>query len=77
MLAQRTFAKHSSGPGKLVKLSYDILQDPDAKFVFDGSDQMPGEVGAGALFTQLTAWIAANQATQTTLDNVEAAWPAS
>ncbi len=59
------------------KLSYDILQDPDANLVFDGSDQMPGAVGTGSLFQQLTAWIATNQATQTTLDNVEASWPAS
>ncbi len=59
------------------KLSYDILQDPDANLVFDGSDQMPGAVGTGSLFKQLTAWIATNQSTQTTLDNVEASWPAS
>jgi alpha-glucoside transport system substrate-binding protein len=59
------------------KLSYDILQDPDAVFVFDGSDQMPGEIGAGALWKQLTAWIATNQSDQVTLDNVEAAWPTS
>jgi alpha-glucoside transport system substrate-binding protein len=43
------------------KLSYEILQDPKAAFVFDGSDQMPSEVGAGALWKQLTAWIATNQ----------------
>ncbi len=59
------------------KLSYDILQDPDATVVFDGSDMMPGAVGAGSLWKQLTAWIATNQSTQTTLDNVEASWPAS
>jgi len=59
------------------KLSYDILQDPDAKLVFDGSDMMPGAVGSGSLWKQLTAWIATNQSTQTTLDNVEASWPAS
>ena len=59
------------------KLSFDILQDPNAEFVFDGSDQMPGEVGAGALWKQLTAWIATDQSDQVTLDNVEAAWPAS
>ena len=30
------------------KLSAEILQDPDAVFRFDGSDQMPGAVGAGS-----------------------------
>ena len=59
------------------KLSYDILQDPEAKVVFDGSDQMPGEIGSGALWKQLTAWIAQDQSDQLTLDNVEAAWPKS
>lgn len=59
------------------KLSYDILQDPDATLVFDGSDMMPGAVGSGSLWKQLTAWIATDQSTQATLDNVEASWPAS
>ena len=59
------------------KLSYEILQDPKAAFVFDGSDQMPGEIGSGALWKQLTAWIATNQDDATTLNNVEAAWPKS
>jgi len=59
------------------KLSYEILQDPKAEFVFDGSDQMPGEIGSGALWKQLTAWIATNQDDATTLNNVEAAWPKS
>ena len=30
------------------QLSAQILQDPDAVFRFDGSDQMPGEVGANS-----------------------------
>jgi len=59
------------------KLSYGILVDPDAKPVFDGSDLMPGEIGSGALWKELTAWIAQDQSDQVTLDNVEAAWPAS
>ena len=59
------------------KLSYDILQDPKAEFVFDASDQMPGEVGSGAEWKELTAWIATDQDDKTTLDNIEAAWPTS
>jgi alpha-glucoside transport system substrate-binding protein len=59
------------------KLSYAILVDPDAKPVFDGSDLMPGEIGSGALWKELTAWIAQDQSDQVTLDNVEAAWPTS
>ncbi len=39
------------------KLSAEILQDPEAVFRFDGSDQMPGAVGAGSFWTEMTAWI--------------------
>ncbi len=45
-------------------------------FRFDGSDSMPGAVGSGALFQQLTAWINGSQDITTTLQNVDAAWPA-
>jgi alpha-glucoside transport system substrate-binding protein len=58
------------------QLSYEILQDPDAEVVFDASDQMPAEVGAGAEWKQFTAWISPGQDDATTLNNIEAAWPA-
>lgn len=61
----------------IAKLSYAILQDPKAVFAFDASDRMPSEVGSGAEWKQLTAWIAQNQDDATTLNNIEAAWPAS
>jgi alpha-glucoside transport system substrate-binding protein len=56
------------------KLSYDILQDPNAVFRFDGSDLMPGAVGSNSFWKQATAWIT-GQSTQQTLDNIEASWP--
>ena len=56
------------------KLSAEILQDPEAVFRFDGSDLMPGEVGAGSFWKEMTAWIT-GQSTQDTLDNIEASWP--
>jgi len=43
---------------------------------FDASDQMPGAVGAGTLWTEITAWVTGED-TQTFLDNVEASWPTS
>jgi len=43
---------------------------------FDASDLMPGAVGAGTLWTEITAWVVGED-TQTFLDNVEASWPAS
>ena len=35
------------------KLAGEILQDPDAVFRFDGSDLMPGAVGAGSFWKEI------------------------
>jgi alpha-glucoside transport system substrate-binding protein len=56
------------------KLSGEILQDPDAVFRFDGSDMMPGEVGAGSFWKEMTNWIT-GESTQDALDNIESSWP--
>jgi alpha-glucoside transport system substrate-binding protein len=56
------------------KLSAQILQDPNAVFRFDGSDQMPAAVGSNAFWKQATSWIT-GQDTKTTVDNIEKAWP--
>jgi alpha-glucoside transport system substrate-binding protein len=56
------------------KLSAETLADPDAVFRFDGSDQMPGAVGAGSFWKEMTAWIT-GESTQKALDNIEASWP--
>ncbi len=45
-------------------------------FRFDASDLMPGAVGAGTFWTEVTAWVIGGD-TQTFVDNVEASWPAS
>jgi alpha-glucoside transport system substrate-binding protein len=57
------------------KTSVEILQNPDAVFRFDGSDLMPGAVGAGSFWKEMTAWIGEDQSTQDTLDNIESSWP--
>ena len=57
------------------KLSAEILQDPDAVVGFDGSDQMPGEVGSGSFWKEMTAWIASGESTKAALDKIEASWP--
>jgi alpha-glucoside transport system substrate-binding protein len=59
------------------QLAASLFQDPDAVFRFDGSDLMPGEIGAGAEWTELTNWIATGKSTQQVLDDVEKAWPTS
>ncbi|WP_395691052.1 ABC transporter substrate-binding protein [Nocardioides sp.] len=58
------------------QLSATILQDPQAVFRFDGSDQMPSAVGAGTFWKQMTAWIT-GESTDQALTNVEDSWPAS
>jgi alpha-glucoside transport system substrate-binding protein len=42
---------------------------------FDGSDLMPGEVGGGAFWEQMVAWVSGNQDLDTTLQNIDNAWP--
>jgi alpha-glucoside transport system substrate-binding protein len=44
-------------------------------FVFDGSDQMPGEVGSGSFWREMTAWISGQEDAKTALDNIESSWP--
>lgn len=56
------------------QLSAEILQDPNAVFRFDGSDLMPGAVGAGSFWSEMTKWITGED-TQTVLDNIEKSWP--
>lgn len=46
-------------------------------FRFDASDLMPGAVGAGTFWTEVTAWVIDSIDTQTFVDNVEASWPAN
>lgn len=56
------------------KLSYEILTDPAATFRFDGSDLMPGAVGAGSFWTGMTDWIN-GKSTQEIADAIEKSWP--
>ena len=52
----------------------EILSTADT-FRFDASDLMPGKIGAGAFWTEMTAFTQ-GQDTQTTADNIQAAWDA-
>jgi alpha-glucoside transport system substrate-binding protein len=58
------------------QLSAETLQDPEAVFRFDGSDQMPGAVGAGSFWKEMTAWIT-GKSTPDALKSIEDSWPAS
>jgi alpha-glucoside transport system substrate-binding protein len=45
-------------------------------FRFDGSDLMPGEVGAGSFWQGMIAWFG-GEPTEQVLDDIEASWPTS
>jgi alpha-glucoside transport system substrate-binding protein len=45
-------------------------------FAFDGSDQMPGEVGSGSFWRDMTGWISGQEDAKTALENIEGSWPA-
>jgi alpha-glucoside transport system substrate-binding protein len=71
----KTFPLASYKPalkGEVAKVAYDATA-----FLFDGSDSMPGEVGSGSFWKEMTAWIAGQQDLDTTLKNIDASWPAS
>jgi alpha-glucoside transport system substrate-binding protein len=59
----------------LGRLVFEQLRHPDAVVRFDGSDLMPGAVGAGSFWQEATAWIAEGKPTQSVLDAIEASWP--
>jgi alpha-glucoside transport system substrate-binding protein len=46
-------------------------------FLFDGSDQMPGAVGAGSFWKDMTAWNANQESLDTALKNIDSSWPSN
>ncbi len=42
---------------------------------FDGSDSMPGAVGAGSFWKKMTSYIAGSEDQATALKNIDASWP--
>ena len=61
-------------PTKLVQSIAEIANNSSA-FLFDGSDQMPGAVGAGTFWTDMTAYISGQEDLDTALANIDASWP--
>jgi alpha-glucoside transport system substrate-binding protein len=44
-------------------------------FGFDASDQMPGEVGAGTEWSELTSWFAGQKSMEQAFEAIDASWP--
>jgi len=66
----------SKYPNETTKLIAGVAYESTA-LLFDGSDQMPGEVGAGTFWQDMTAWISGQEDLDTALKNIDASWPAS
>ncbi len=60
----------------LQKNAQDLLKNATV-FGFDASDQMPGEIGAGTEWTQLTSWFAGQTSMEDAFKAIDAAWPAN
>lgn len=63
-------------PNETTKTVAQVAYDSTA-FLFDGSDSMPAQVGAGSFWKEMTAWLNGDQSLDDTLANIEASWPAS
>ncbi|MFI7586533.1 ABC transporter substrate-binding protein [Spongisporangium articulatum] len=57
---------------EMAKISYGA-----SVFLFDGSDQMPGAVGAGTFWKDMTAWISNKESLDKALNNIDNSWPSS
>lgn len=44
-------------------------------FLFDGSDSMPAQVGAGSFWKEMTAWLNGDEDLDKALTNIDASWP--
>lgn len=55
---------------EMAQVAYDATA-----FRFDGSDQMPGEVGAGSFWKEMTAWISGQEDLDAALKNIDDSWP--
>jgi alpha-glucoside transport system substrate-binding protein len=53
----------------------EILTDPAVTVRFDGSDLMPGEVGASSFWTGIVEWADGAKTSQQMADDIEASWP--
>ena len=56
------------------KNAQELLKNSEV-FGFDASDQMPGEVGAGAEWTELTSWFAGQKTMDQAFQDIDSAWP--
>lgn len=73
-LSPRKDVNMSAYPNDLTRQFAKIAYD-STSFAFDGSDQMPGAVGSGSFWKEMTSWISGQENAKTALDKIEASWP--
>ncbi len=75
-LSPHTTFDASLYPDETTRNVYQLAADADV-FRFDGSDLMPGPVGAGSFWTQMVNWINGQEDLESALANIEQSWPTS
>jgi len=75
-ISPRTDFDQSNYPNEVTKRIAKIAYGSTA-FAFDGSDQMPGAVGSGSFWKDMTAWISGQQDLNQALKGIDESWPAS
>jgi alpha-glucoside transport system substrate-binding protein len=61
-------------PDELNRQIAELVQSADT-LAFDGSDAMPGAVGAGSFWTEMVSWVNGEVDLETALQNIENSWP--
>ena len=64
----------SNYPNGVVRDAANVAYKASA-FAFDGSDQMPGVVGSGSFWKDMTSWISGQQSEDQALKGIDASWP--
>jgi ABC-type glycerol-3-phosphate transport system substrate-binding protein len=63
-------------PNGIVREAAEVAYNA-TEFAFDGSDQMPGAVGSGSFWKDMTAWISGQQNLDQALKGIDESWPAN
>jgi alpha-glucoside transport system substrate-binding protein len=64
----------SNYPNDVVRGAANVAYQASA-FAFDGSDQMPGVVGSGTFWRDMTSWISGQQSEEQALRGIDESWP--
>ncbi len=75
LAAMKTTTSDMYKEGLLEKSIADLVATTATAYRFDGSDLMPGEVGAGSFWKGMTDWASGSAELDTVLKEIDASWP--